>query len=86
MSVPPVLLLIDERPPPPSGPSGPRWRPSRRAVEVAARLVLAGTLLAGADVAGGFGGYLASLGGLVAVCSAANRALPYGRGLKEHRQ
>jgi hypothetical protein len=80
-----VLLLVEDRPAP--GPPERRpWRPSRRLVEVVARLVLAALLLAGASVAGGFAGYVASIVALVAVCSAANRAFPYMNGLKEHRQ
>jgi hypothetical protein len=80
-----VLLLVDDRSSP--GPPERRpWRPSRRLVEVVARLVLAALLLTGASIAGGFGGYVASMAALIAVCSAFNKALPYERGLKEHRQ
>lgn len=80
-----MLLLVDDRPG--SGPPERRpWRPSRRLVEVVARLVLAVLLLVGASFAGGFGGYVASVVALVAICSAANRAFPYAWGLKEHRQ
>lgn len=79
-----MLLLVDDRPPGP--PERRPWRPSRRLVEVVARLVLAVLLLTGASIAGGFGGYLAAMAALIAVCSAFNRAFPYHRGLKDHRQ
>jgi hypothetical protein len=55
-------------------------------VRVVARLILALLLLVGASRAGGIGGVVAACTAVGAVLSAGACAMPYGRGLREHRQ
>jgi hypothetical protein len=79
-----MLLLIDTRIPPDPPPGRRRWpRPDPR---VTWRLLLAVVLLGAAAVVSGLAGAALALAGLIAACSAATTALPYGYGITQHRQ
>jgi hypothetical protein len=82
-----MLLLIDNRMPPAPFPE-PRRR--RRLPEVNRRaiawLVAAVASMIVGVVVGGLAGVLLVMFSLIAACSAATAAIPYGRGLTEHRQ
>jgi hypothetical protein len=81
-----MLLLIDTRIPPEPPPGRGRRRFPRPDPRVAWRLVAAVALLGAAAATGGLVGAVLALAGLIAICSAATTALPYGYGITQHRQ
>ena len=81
-----MLLLIDDRLPP-----DPFEEPRRRRLPNVNRRALAwlvasvASMVAGVIVSG-IAGVLLVMFSLIAACSAATTAIPYGGGLSEHRQ
>jgi hypothetical protein len=79
-----MLLLVDTRDRrPPPGPERPPWEPNWPmwawiAAALATAVAAAGT--------GGFVAYLLVCATIACACRAVSVALPYGQGLREHRQ
>jgi hypothetical protein len=78
-----MLLLIDTREPPPSQPSRPVWEPDPR---TAAWTVLAVAAAIACFSTTGFLSFALLCVALGCGAEAVSRALPYGSGLREHRQ
>jgi hypothetical protein len=78
-----MLLLIDTRKPPPSEPSRPVWEPDPRTVAWTVAAVAAA--IACFSTAGLLSFALLCIA-LGCGAEAVSRALPYGSGLREHRQ
>ena len=78
-------MLIDDRVPPflPPHDERPVWEPNPRTL---AWVVVATGTGAGAVVTGGFLSAALACAALGCAAHAATRALPYGEGLREHRQ
>jgi hypothetical protein len=79
-----VLLLIDERPPPPRPPRRPRR--VRLPYRVLPSSTTAVSLYVVAATTTGMTAAAAAMGALIATFRALDRALPYHQGLREHKQ
>ena len=79
------MLLIDDRVPPFRPPRDERhvWEPDLRTCAWVAAAVLA---LGGALLSGGFVSFVLLCAAVACGAHAVTRALPYGEGLREHRQ
>jgi Protein of unknown function (DUF3325) len=79
------MLLIDDRtpPPPPSRPERPVWDPDWRIVGWVAAAVALGVA---ASVTAGIASFVLVCATLACAAHAVTLALPYGEGLREHRQ
>ena len=78
------MFLIDDRVPPPSArPDRPVWEPDWRVVGWIAAAVAA---VGGAVATAGFVSFVLCCAALGCAAHAATVALPYGDGLREHRQ
>jgi hypothetical protein len=76
-------MLIDTREPPPSEPQRPVWEPDARTS--AWTLLAIGTAVA-CFATGGVASFVLLCCSVGFAAAAISRALPYGSGLREHRQ
>jgi hypothetical protein len=81
-----MLLLIDNRRPPEPPPRRRRLRLPAVSWRVLRWLIAAATSTIAGVALGGLAGSVLVVVGLIATCSAATAAMPYGGGLTEHRQ
>jgi hypothetical protein len=81
-----MLFLIDTRGRPDPPPDPEHWRLPRPSRRQTLWLVTAGLLLVAGLVVDGLVGSLLLLAWLAVVCVGVAMAIPYGRGLTEHRQ
>jgi hypothetical protein len=78
-----AYVLIDDRVPPFSSPDQPVWEPDWRLCGLVVAAVAAG---AGSALTEGFIAFVLICACVAFAASALTRALPYGEGLREHRQ
>jgi hypothetical protein len=77
------VLLIDDRPPPPVPPDRPVWEPDLR---LCALVLIALGSIVGCFMVEGVATLVLVCAALWSATAAMLRALPYGNGMREHRQ